>query len=247
MPATLFVSDLHLSLERPGPLAAFHAFCAGPAREASGVYILGDLFDAWIGDDALAEPLALEVSRAIKGIRAAGVPVGLITGNRDFLLGEHFSATAGVALLPEQLVVNLAGTPTLILHGDELCTSDQAYQRFRRIAHNARWQRSYLALPYGIRRGIARWLRGRSRMANAAKPERIMDVEPDAVAAAFRDAGVTRMIHGHTHRPARHHLVVDGRACERFVLADWYEQGSYLEFDHDGGRTRDIALPSLAR
>ena len=246
MPATLFVSDLHLSLERPGPLAAFHAFCVGPARESSGVYILGDLFDAWIGDDALAEPLAVEVARAIKGVRASGVPVGLITGNRDFLLGEEFSATAGVTLLPEQLVVNLAGTPTLIMHGDELCTADRAYQRLRRIAHDGRWQRSYLALPYAVRRGIARWLRGRSRMANAAKTERIMDVEPEAVAAAFREAGVTRMIHGHTHRPARHHLVVDGRACERFVLADWYERGTYLEFDHEGGRVRDIAAPSLA-
>ncbi len=243
MPATLFVSDLHLSPERPGPVAAFHAFCAGPARESSGVYILGDLFDAWIGDDALSEPLAADVARAIKSVRAGGVPVGVITGNRDFLMGERFCDAAGVALLPSQLVVNLAGTPTLILHGDELCTSDHAYQRFRRIAHDARWQRSYLALPYRVRRGIARWLRGRSRIANAEKPARIMDVEPAAVAAAFRDAGVTRMIHGHTHRPARHHLVVDGRACERFVLADWYKQGSYLEFDHEGGHMRDIAAP----
>ncbi len=244
MPATLFVSDLHLSPERPAPVDAFHAFCAGPAREAAGVYVLGDLFDAWIGDDALSEPLAAAAARALKGVTAAGVPVGLITGNRDFLLGERFCAAAGVTLLPSQLVVNVGGTPTLVLHGDELCTSDHAYQRFRRVAHDTRWQRTYLALPYAMRSGIARWLRGRSRIANAGKPERIMDVDPGAVAAAFRDAGVSRMIHGHTHRPARHHLVVDGRACERFVLADWYERGSFLEFDHDGGRTRDIAAPA---
>lgn len=244
MPATLFVSDLHLSPERPVPVDAFYAFCAGPARGAAGVYVLGDLFDTWIGDDALAEPIAANVARAIKGVTAAGVPVGVITGNRDFLLGERFCAAAGVMLLPGQVVVNVGGMPTLILHGDELCTSDHAYQRFRRIAHAARWQRSYLALPYSMRRGIATWLRGRSRAANAEKPERIMDVDPGAVAAAFRSAGVSRMIHGHTHRPARHHLVVDGRACERFVLADWYERGSYLEFDQDGGRTRDIAAPA---
>jgi UDP-2,3-diacylglucosamine hydrolase len=244
VPATLFVSDLHLSPERPAQVDAFHAFCAGPAREAAGVYVLGDLFDAWIGDDALEEPLPAQVARAIKGVTTAGVPVGVITGNRDFLLGERFCAAAGVTLLPGQLVVNVGGAPTLVLHGDELCTSDRAYQRFRRIAHDARWQRAYLALPYAMRRGIARWLRGRSRAANAGKPEQIMDVEPDAVAAAFRDAGVSRMIHGHTHRPARHHLVVDGRACERFVLADWYEHGSYLEFDQEGGRTRDVAAPA---
>jgi len=244
VPATLFVSDLHLSPERPAQVAAFHAFCAGPAREAAGVYVLGDLFDAWIGDDALEDPLAADVARAIKGVTAAGVPVGVITGNRDFLLGERFCNAAGVTLLPGQVVVNVAGTPTLILHGDELCTADHAYQRFRRIAHNVRWQRAYLALPYPMRRGIGRWLRGRSRRANAAKPERIMDVEASTVAAAFREAGVTRMIHGHTHRPARHHLIVDDRACERFVLADWYERGSYLEFDQEGGRTRDIAAPA---
>jgi UDP-2,3-diacylglucosamine hydrolase len=244
VPATLFVSDLHLSPERLAQVASFHAFCAGPAREAAGIYVLGDLFDAWIGDDALEEPLAAEVARAIRGVTAAGVPVGLITGNRDFLLGERFCQAAGVTLLPGQLVVNVGGTPTLILHGDELCTSDRAYQRFRRIAHDPRWQRAYLALPYSVRRGIARWLRGRSQRANAGKPERIMDVEPAAVAGAFREAGVSRMIHGHTHRPARHHLVVDDRACERFVLADWYERGSYLEFDQEGGRTRDIAAPS---
>ena len=141
---------------------------------------------------------------------------------------------------PEQIVVSVGGSPTLLLHGDELCTADVGYQRFRRIAHDSRWQRRFLALPYGWRRGIARWLRGRSRLATAAKPEKIMDVEPQAVDAAFRAANVTRIIHGHTHRPARHHLVVDGRERERFVLADWYDHGSYLEFDAEGGRMRDV-------
>ena len=244
MKPTLFLSDLHLSPDRPALVAAFRAFCTGPARGAAGVYILGDLFDAWIGDDQLREPLAAEVAVTLAGLTRAGVPVGLIAGNRDFLLGERFAQASGVTLLPAQIVVDLGGTPTLLLHGDEMCTGDTAYQRFRRLARDARWQRRFAALPYGWRRAIARWLRRRSCVATATKPERIMDVAPEAVDAVFRTANVLRMIHGHTHRPARHHLVVDRRECERWVLADWYEHGSYLEFDAQGGRSRDIAAAS---
>ena len=244
MKPTLFLSDLHLAPERPALVAAFRAFCAGPARSAAGVYVLGDLFDAWIGDDQLAEPLAAEVAAMLAELARAGVPIGVIAGNRDFLLGERFARASGVTLLPEQIVVNVAGTPTLLLHGDELCTADVGYQRFRRVARSLRWQRRFLALPYAWRRGIARWLRGRSRMATAGKPEKIMDVEPKAVDAAFRAANVRRIIHGHTHRPARHHLVVDERECERWVLADWYHQGSFVEFDAAGGRRHDIPEPA---
>jgi UDP-2,3-diacylglucosamine hydrolase len=165
-----------------------------------------------------------------------------MTGNRDVLLGQRFADTAGATLLPGQVVIDLAGTPTLLMHGDELCTGDISYQRFRRVAHNTLLQRSFLALPFALRRGIANWLRRKSRAATAAKPEMILDVEPGAVEAAFRAANVTRIIHGHTHRPARHHLVVDGRGCERWVLADWYGRGSYLEFDADGGRTCDVPV-----
>jgi UDP-2,3-diacylglucosamine hydrolase len=238
---TLFLSDLHLSSDRPALLAAFGAFCTGPARSAAGVYILGDLFDAWIGDDQLGDPVAADVAAALATLTRTGVPVGLIAGNRDFLLGERFASTSGITLLPEQVVVDLAGTQTLLLHGDELCTDDAAYQRFRRLARDAQWQRRFASLPYGWRRAVARWLRERSRIATATKAERLMDVAQGAVEAMFRTANVTRMIHGHTHRPARHHLVVDRRACERWVLADWYEHGSYLEFDAHGGRSRDIA------
>ncbi len=241
MKPTLFVSDLHLAADRPALVAAFRAFCAGPARGAAGVYILGDLFDAWIGDDQLREPLAADVAAALAGLTRSGVPVGLIAGNRDFLLGERFAATSGVTLLPEQVVVDVGGAQTLLLHGDELCTGDAGYQRFRRLVRDARWQRFFAALPYGWRRAVARWLRRRSRIATATKSERIVDVAPDAVDAMFRAANVARMIHGHTHRPARHHLVVDRRECERWVLADWYEHGSYLEFDAHGGRSCDIA------
>ena len=244
MKPTLFLSDLHLSPERPALLAAFRAFCAGPARGAAAVYVLGDLFDAWIGDDQLGEPLATEVAAGLAEVTRGGVPVGVIAGNRDFLLGERFARASGATLLPEQIVVDVAGARTLLLHGDELCTADIGYQRFRRIARDIRWQQRYLALPYALRRRVARWLRSRSRRATAAKPEKIMDVEPKAVEAAFRAANVTRIIHGHTHRPARHHLVVDSHECERWVLADWYDHGSYLEFDAAGAEPRDVPLPA---
>jgi UDP-2,3-diacylglucosamine hydrolase len=198
------------------------------------------VFDTWIGDDQLQEPLAERVALGLRGIANTGVPVGMITGNRDFLLGEGFAEVAGAVLLPEQIVINLAGTPTLLMHGDELCTSDVGYQKYRAFMRNKVYQRRFLALPYALRRGVAVFLRGRSRSATAAKSESILDVEQSAVEASFRTANVTRIIHGHTHRPARHHLVIDGRECERWVLADWYGRGSYLEVDHEGGRTRDV-------
>jgi len=244
MRPTLLLSDLHLSPARPELVAAFGAFCAGPAREATAVYILGDLFDAWIGDDQLREPLAAGVARDVAAVAKSGVPVCLMRGNRDFLLGERFAAAAGVTLLPEQTIVDLAGTRTLLLHGDELCTDDVRYQRYRAKTHDPAWQRRVLALPYFARRGLAAWLRRKSRAATARKSESILDVSFVAVEAAFRIAGVTRMIHGHTHRPATHHLLVDGRECVRHVLADWYDRGSYLEIDADGARTHDMALPA---
>jgi UDP-2,3-diacylglucosamine hydrolase len=176
----------------------------------------------------------------MRSVANSGVPVGVMVGNRDFLLGQRFAEVAGATLLPEQIVIDLAGTPTLLLHGDELCTADLEYQRYRRFARNQRNQRVFVAFPYALRRGFAGLMRRRSKVTSATKPESIMDVEHRAVEAAFREANVTRIIHGHTHRPARHHLVVDGRDCERWVLADWYGHGSYLEFDEQGGRTRDV-------
>jgi UDP-2,3-diacylglucosamine hydrolase len=242
MRPALFVSDLHLSAARPALVAAFARFCAGPARAAESLYVLGDLFDAWLGDDQLREAPAPEVAQALRALAETGVRIGLVRGNRDFLLGERFAAAARATLLPQQSVVDLGGTPTLILHGDELCTEDTSYQRFRAFTHDPDWQRRMLALPYPVRRGIARVLRGQSRRAAAAKPERIMDVAAPAVAAAFRAHGVGRMIHGHTHRPARHVVDVDGRSCERLVLADWYAHGSYLEVA--GERSAAHALPA---
>lgn len=241
MRPTLFISDLHLAPARPALAAAFAAFCAGPARGAAALYVLGDLFDAWIGDDQLRDPQAAGVAAALRGVSAAGVPVGVMHGNRDLLLGARFVQAAGATLLPEQVVVDVAGTPTLLLHGDELCLDDTDYQRFRAWSHDPARQRRFLTLPYFVRRGFMAWARRRSRLKTAGKPAPIMDVTPDAVAAALREHRVRRMIHGHTHRPALHRLAVDGNACERWVLSDWYDRGSYLAVDEAGATTHGIS------
>ncbi|HEX6796037.1 MAG TPA: UDP-2,3-diacylglucosamine diphosphatase [Casimicrobiaceae bacterium] len=238
--ATLLLSDLHLAPDRPAAAAAFHAFARGPAREAAAVYVMGDLFDAWIGDDQRREPFAREVVESLRGIGDAGVPVYVARGNRDFLLGADFARDAGATLLDEQTVVDVAGTPTLLTHGDEFCTDDAGYQRFRAWSRDPRSQRRLLRLPYPVRRLIAAWLRRGSRAATARKPESILDVNAMAVEHAFRARGVARIVHGHTHRPARHALVVDGAPRERIVLADWDDRGHYLAIDACGVHERDI-------
>ena len=172
MPPTLFVSDLHLSPARPALLAAFDAFCAGPARRAAALYVLGDLFDQWIGDDQLRDPVAARVASSLRSVSAAGIPVGVIYGNRDMLIGQRFARAAGATLLPEQIVVDLYGLPTLLLHGDELCTDDEAYQRLRVWWHDKTRQRRFLALPYAVRRGIGAWFRRKSRKSTAGKSRR---------------------------------------------------------------------------
>jgi UDP-2,3-diacylglucosamine hydrolase len=241
MPPALFVSDLHLSPSRPALVAAFERFCAGPARDAAAVYVLGDLFDSWIGDDQVAEPASARVVSALRRVADAGIPVSVARGNRDFLLGEAFARAASATLLPEQVVVDLYGSPTLLSHGDELCTDDLGYLKVRAWRSDPARQRRFLALPYFVRRAIAAWFRLRSRGATMVKSDAIMDVNAGAVAAALRAHRVRRMIHGHTHRPAHHRFDVDGAPCERIVLADWYGRGSYLEVDEAGARSREIA------
>ena len=240
MKPVLVLSDLHLSATRPAAVAAFHALARGPAQHASAVYILGDLFDWWLGDDQLADPLAKEVAASIRAISDRGVPVFFARGNRDFLLGERFEQATGARLLPEQHVVTLGGARTLLLHGDELCTADIEYQRYRARIRAPATARRLLAMPYFVRRLIAWYLRRRSTDANALKPEAIMDVSELAVAEAFRRHDVPRMIHGHTHRPARHEHAVDGTVRERTVLAAWHDRGHYLEIDETGIHEHDI-------
>ena len=240
MRPTLLLSDLHLAPDRPAAAAAFHAFARGPAREAAAVYVMGDLFDAWIGDDQRREPFARAIVESLRGISDAGVPLCVARGNRDFLLGADFARDAGATLLDEQTVVDVAGTPTLLTHGDEFCTDDAGYQRFRAWSRDPRSQRRLLRLPYPVRRLIAAWLRRGSRAATARKPESILDVNATAVEQAFRTRGVTRIVHGHTHRPARHALVIDGAPRERIVLADWDDRGHYLAIDASGVHERHI-------
>lgn len=234
MTPTLFISDLHLSPARPQLIAAFHAFVSGPARSARALYILGDLFDVWLGDDQLREPLAAGVAAALAELPALGIPVHVQCGNRDFLLGERFAQACRATLMPDIVVHELHGTPTLLMHGDLLCTDDVEYQRFRAYRQDPKRRRRFLAQPYYLRRMIAAALRFGSRRATATKSEFIMDVNADAVTATMREHGVRRLIHGHTHRPARHELAIDGQSCERWVLADWYRVASYLQVDERG-------------
>jgi UDP-2,3-diacylglucosamine hydrolase len=231
MKPLLFLSDVHLAPDRPNATAAFHAFCAGPARDAQAVYILGDLFDSWIGDDELGDRFPAGIAAALRGVTQAGVCVYVAHGNRDFLLGARFAAETGVTLLPERNLIDIDGAPTLLSHGDELCVGDVAYQQYRARIRSPESQRRLLALPLFVRRLIARWLRRKSRRATSLKAESIMDVDEVEVATTFRDTGVARMIHGHTHRPATHSIDVDGRRRERVVLADWRDEGEYLLID----------------
>jgi UDP-2,3-diacylglucosamine hydrolase len=237
----LFLSDLHLAPERAAEAAAFRAFCAGPARQAEAVYILGDLFDWWIGDDQLRDRFFGDMAACIRGITDAGVPVYFALGNRDFLLGPRFASATGATLLPDRHLVATASGAVLVSHGDELCLGDVDYQNYRKRVRDPGTQRRLLGLPLFVRKLIARWLRRKSRNATALKAESIMDVDAQAVEAAFREFEVTRMIHGHTHRPATHALEVDGVARERIVLGDWHGGGEYVELDAAGAHRRRIA------
>ncbi|HEX5314330.1 MAG TPA: UDP-2,3-diacylglucosamine diphosphatase [Gammaproteobacteria bacterium] len=239
--SSLFNSDLHLDAARPAITALFLEFLAGEARAAETLYILGDLFEAWIGDDD-PDPHHAEVAAALASLTAAGVPVRFLVGNRDFLLGENYAARAGMEILCEPVTLNLHGRPTVVLHGDVLCTDDRDYQEFRATVRNPGWQRAFLARPVAERRAAATAARAESRRRLAGKAPEIMDVNEAAVAAMFREQAVTRMIHGHTHRPAMHRLEVDGRSCERIVLGDWYEQGSVLHVDDAGIELKSLAL-----
>jgi UDP-2,3-diacylglucosamine hydrolase len=238
--ATLFISDIHLEESRPEAMQWLTVFLSGPAREAEAVYILGDLFEYWIGDDA-PPTAAHELARYTATLAAAGVPCFFLHGNRDFLLGEAYAGEAGLRLLPESLVVNLYGQPTLLLHGDTLCTDDVDYQAFRRQSRDPEWQQNILALPVEQRLRLAGEARDASRAHMGSAAMEIMDVNELAVREAFRTHGVHRMIHGHTHRPAVHrHDLGGGREGERIVLADWYDRGSYLEVTAEGARSIDL-------
>lgn len=231
MPRTLFISDLHLADARPEASERFCRFLAEQAAHAAALYVLGDLFDYWIGDDELdaAEgTLARRVAAALGELARAGTALHVMHGNRDFLLGEGFFAAARAAALPDPSVVTLHGARTLLTHGDTLCTDDRAYQRFRAEVRGRAWQERFLGMPLAERHARARALRAASERDKGAKPPEVMDVNEVALRAALAQNRVTRVIHGHTHRPGRHELEAGGRRCERWVLPDWYERGGYL-------------------
>ena len=240
MSRALFISDLHLASERPASNEQFFHFLRGEAARAQALYVLGDLFEYWAGDDELTDiggdPLASEVASSLRSLSQRGVQIWLMHGNRDFLIAENFCTASGAKLLADPSVLEINGTRLVVMHGDTLCTDDVDYQAWRRTARSDAWQREFLAKPLAARHQAIRGLREQSKQVIAVKPAEIMDVNADAVRDAFRRHGVRRLIHGHTHRPARHDLEVDGARCERWVLPDWYGRGGYLALDDVGPR-----------
>jgi len=237
---TLFISDLHLDASRPAITRLFGEFLQREARSADALYILGDLFEAWVGDDDPSEVGAF-VASALADVVASGVPVTFIRGNRDFLLGNDYARRAGVRILPDPAVVMLYGKPVLLMHGDLLCTADTAYQAFRTQTRNPAWQAQFLAQPLQARLAFAAQARAASQAhqsgmkhSDNAQFEIVTDVTPAAVEAMFARFGIDTMIHGHTHRPAVHDLHINSNDCKRIVLGDWYTQGSVLRVDAGG-------------
>jgi UDP-2,3-diacylglucosamine hydrolase len=226
--ATLFIADLHLQTEEPAITAGFLRFLAGEARHADALYILGDLFEAWIGDDD-PNPLHQQIARAIKALVDSGVPCYFIHGNRDFLLGKRFARESGMTLLPEEQRLELYGRPLLILHGDTLCIDDAGYQAFRAKVHTPWIQKLFLMLPLFIRQKIAARMRADSKAANSHKSMEIMDVNPQAVVDVMEKHHVQWLIHGHTHRPDMHTLTANGEPAYRVVLGAWHTEGSMVK------------------
>jgi UDP-2,3-diacylglucosamine hydrolase len=233
---TLFISDLHLDASRPDITAQFLDFLEREALNARALYILGDLFEAWIGDDD-PDPDKRRVIRSLKRVSDAGVRTFLIHGNRDFLIGRRFSSETGVRLLEDGTVVDVYGRRVLLLHGDTLCIDDHAYQRLRRIVRNPLVQFIMRRLSLSQRQRLAERMRAGSKKhiesMDRAMPE-IMDVNAEEVRRTFERYKVDCMVHGHTHRPAIHQVPLDGRSATRIVLGDWYEQGSVLRWDERG-------------
>ena len=237
---TLFIADLHLDPSRPHITELFERYLASDeVRHADALYILGDLVEAWVGDDDDAE-LPQRIATATRAVRDSGVPVYFMVGNRDFLLGQAFADRAGMTLLDDGVVHDIQGQPTLLMHGDVLCTDDVEYQAVRKQVRNPQWQAQILALPLQARRALAVQAREDSRKHTGSTMESIMDVNASAVADAMRQAGVTRLIHGHTHRPKVHTLELDGATASRIVLGDWYKHGSVLSVNADGVELRGL-------
>lgn len=230
---TLFISDLHLSASRPDMTDCFLRFMAEDTANIDALYVLGDLFEMWIGDDE-ESPFLQQIKQAFKTLTDSGIPCYFVHGNRDFLIGKRFSQQTGVQLLPEHSVVDLYGKPTLILHGDTLCIEDEAYQRYRKKVHNKFIQWLFFRIPLSKRIQIGEKFRNNSSKNNQMKSQSIMDVTASEVVRVMKEFHVVQMIHGHTHRPDIHSLTVDEKPATRIVLGDWYEHGSVLVVTPDG-------------
>ena len=236
---TLFISDLHLDPSRPGIVADFERFLDEVAPGADALYILGDLFEYWVGDDGLALPFPRRIAERLHAA-SARVPLYFMHGNRDFLAAQRFAEATGAKLIPDPTTIDLYGRRALLMHGDTLCTDDKRYQAFRAQVRNPAWQQATLALPIQERLALANRMRAESEGSKQETAMEIMDVAADAVSRAFVDSGCDLIIHGHTHRPARHVHAVDGRERVRWVLRDWYEKGGYLEATPDGLRAMEM-------
>lgn len=231
--ATLFIADLHLQTEEPAITAGFLRFLRGEAKSADALYILGDLFEAWIGDDD-PNPLHREMAAAVHALVDSGVPCYFIHGNRDFLIGKRYARESGMTLLPEEQVLDLYGRKVLIMHGDTLCTDDIGYLAFRAKVHTPWIQKVFLALPLFIRNRISARMRAGSKAANSSKSMTIMDVNPQAVVRVMEKHDVQWLIHGHTHRPDVHSLIANGQPAHRVVLGAWHTEGSMVKVTPEG-------------
>ncbi len=231
---SLFISDLHLAVEKPDITRRFLNFLQNTAITAEAVYILGDLFDLWIGDDDFTPPIK-KIKKHLKQLTDSGVKVYLLQGNRDFLLGKQFCQQTGITLLDEISVIDLYGIKTLLTHGDLLCTDDVAYQTFREKSHHSEWQQNVLSKPLLLRLLVARWYRFRSFFHKKNKSQQIMDVNQQTVIKFMREHQVVRLIHGHTHKPAVHNFSIDEQQAQRFVLSEWKkESASALSWNETG-------------
>ncbi|WP_091988782.1 UDP-2,3-diacylglucosamine diphosphatase [Pseudoalteromonas denitrificans] len=229
MNKTLFISDLHLTEARPDISKAFFDFLNTQVTEQlDALYILGDFFEVWVGDDYQTE-LTIKIANKLSAIKDSGIPIYFIHGNRDFLVSNRYAKLAGLILLPEKSIIDLYGTKTLILHGDEMCTQDIEYQKFRKKARGWWWPKLILAMPLWYRQSVAKKARERSKLSQRDKNPEILDVTDEAVIDTFKKYSTSLMIHGHTHRPKIHQHNIKGQTATRIVLGDWYTQGSYLE------------------
>nr|WP_302056088.1 UDP-2,3-diacylglucosamine diphosphatase [Pseudomonas sp. SBB6] len=238
----MLISDLHLQEERPDITRAFVDLLDGRARHAEALYILGDFFEAWIGDDAMT-PFQTSICQALRALSDSGTQVFLMHGNRDFLLGQAFCQAAGCTLLADPSVVEMGGEPVLLMHGDSLCTRDLAYMKMRRYLRNPLSLWILRHLPLSTRQKLARKLRSESRAQTRMKANDIVDVTAEEVPRIMQQFGVRTLVHGHTHRPAIHKLVVDDQPARRIVLGDWDRQGWALQVDEQGFQLQPFAFP----